>query len=68
MEKVKFRFNSSSLQYDRIERTVWDRLLRFLAYLTGSLLLGFIYMLVFSYFFDLPKEKQLKRENNQMKA
>ncbi len=68
MAKVKFRFNSSSLQYDRIERTVWDRLLRFLAYLTGSLLLGFIYMLVFSYFFDLPKEKQLKRENNQMKA
>lgn len=68
MAKVKFRFNSSSLQYDRIERTVGDRLLRFLAYLTGSLLLGFIYMLVFSYFFDLPKEKQLKRENNQMKA
>ena len=68
MAKVKFSFNPSSLQYDRIERTVWDRLLRFLAYLTGSLLLGFIYMLVFSYFFDLPKEKQLKRENNQMKA
>jgi len=68
MVKVKFRFNSSSLQYDRIERTVWDRLLRFFAYLTGSLLLGFIYMLVFSYFFDLPKDKKLKRENNQMKA
>jgi len=68
MAKVKFRFNSSSLQYDRIERTVIDRLLRFLAYFIGSLLLAGTYMLIFSYFFDLPKEKQLKRENNQMKA
>jgi len=68
MAKVKFRYNPSSLQYDRIERTIVDRLLRFLAYFIGSLLLAGTYMLVFSHFFDLPKEKQLKRENNQMKA
>jgi len=68
MAKVKFKFNPESLQYDRIERTIREKLLIFLAYFVGSVLLAGLYMLVFSQFFDSPKERRLKRENNQLLA
>ena len=68
MAKAKFKFNPESLQYDRIERSIKERLLRFLAYFMGSIVLAGIYMLVFSQFFDSPKERSLKRENNQLLA
>ena len=68
MAKVKFKFNPESLQYDRIERTIKEKLLIFLAYFVGSVLLAGLYMVVFSQFFDSPKERQLKRENNQLLA
>jgi murein DD-endopeptidase MepM/ murein hydrolase activator NlpD len=68
MAKVKFKFNPDSLQYDRIERTIKEKLLMFLAYFVGSVLLAGLYMVVFSQFFDSPKERRLKRENNQLLA
>ncbi len=68
MTKVKFKFNSESLRYDQIQRSFKDRVLKFLAYFVGSLLLAGVYMLVFSQFFDSPKERRLKRENNQLLA
>ncbi len=68
MAKAKFKFNPHSLQYDKIQPTFRDYSLRVLAYALGSLLLASVYGLIFSYFFDLPKEKQLRRENVQLQT
>ncbi len=67
MAKVKYKYNPESLSFDRINVTFRERFLRFLAYFTGSLLLAVIYGLIFTYLFDSPKEKVLKRENAQMR-
>lgn len=66
MAKVKFKFNSDSLKYDRIELSARDKILRFLAYFMGSILLAFLYLLIFSHYFDLPKERSQRREINQL--
>ncbi len=68
MAKIKFKFNPDSLRYDRIEHSLKDKVLKFLAYFVGSVLLAGLYMFVFSYIFDLPQERKLKRENNQLIA
>lgn len=65
-KKEKFKFNPESLKYDRIEFNNSDRLLRVLAYLGGSLILAFFYILIFSQFFGTPAERKLKRENHQL--
>ena len=65
-KKEKFKFNPESLKYDRIEFNTSDRLLRVLAYLGGSLILAFLYILIFSQFFGTPTERKLKRENHQL--
>ena len=44
-----------------------ERLLRFLAYFAGSLIIAVLYGAIFTLLFDSPKEKVLKRENEQMR-
>jgi murein DD-endopeptidase MepM/ murein hydrolase activator NlpD len=63
MVKSKYRFNPESLSFDRIERSLRQKLFRFLAYLVSSVVLGGGFLLLISLFYDLPKERMLKREN-----
>jgi hypothetical protein len=63
MSKVKYRYNSNTLSYDKIEVKFTDRLKRVLWFLSTSLVSGVIvYGLVYTYV-DSPKEKQLKQQN-----
>jgi murein DD-endopeptidase MepM/ murein hydrolase activator NlpD len=66
MAKQKYKFNPELLKYDEISLSFRDKFLNFLAYLSTSIVLAVVYFLVFSYFFDLPKEKILKREVNKL--
>ncbi len=67
MAKVKYKYNPNSLSFDRIKMTSGERLLRFLAYFAGSLIIAVLYGAIFTLLFDSPKEKVLKRENEQMR-
>lgn len=66
MAKQKYKFNPESLKYDEINQSFRDKFLNFLGYFSTSMVLAVVYFLVFSYFFDLPKEKILKREVNKL--
>lgn len=66
MAKQKYRFNPESLKYDQINHTFRDKFLSFLTYFSASIVIAVVYLLVFSYFFDLPKEKILKREVDKL--
>jgi len=66
MRKPRYKFNSESLSFDRIRLGFGDFLLRFLAYFMVSVFLALLYGVLFGIFFDLPKEKALKREIEQL--
>lgn len=68
MSKVKYRYNSTSLSYDKIEVTLKDRILKSLSFLGTALVIGVIIYGVTYTYIDSPKEKQLKQENAQMEA
>ncbi len=67
MAKTKYKYNPESLSFEKVKRTSGERFLRFMAYFTGSLILAVLYGALFTYLFDSPKEKVLKRENSQMR-
>ncbi|MCB0409171.1 MAG: peptidoglycan DD-metalloendopeptidase family protein [Flavobacteriales bacterium] len=68
MSKVKYRYNSTTLSYDKIEVTFKHRLYKTLSFLGTGLVIGvIIYGITYTYI-DSPKEKQLKQENAQMEA
>jgi murein DD-endopeptidase MepM/ murein hydrolase activator NlpD len=66
MTPTKYKFNPESLSFDRIKLGLWELLLRFLAYFTGSVIIAVIYWIIFAAFFDSPKEKALEREVQQL--
>lgn len=68
MPKARYRFNPDTLQYDRIELTFQKKVLRFLSYFAASILLGAIYMLLFTFLFDSPEERKLKREVSELRS
>ncbi|MBX7181652.1 MAG: M23 family metallopeptidase [Bacteroidia bacterium] len=67
MSKVKFRYNSKSLKYEKVEITLRERILRVLSYLASGLVFAAITIAIAYSYFDSPKEKQLLRERDQLK-
>lgn len=66
MPNSRYKFNPESLSFDKVRLGIGAMLLRGLAYFTGSVLIAFIYYLVFAIFVDSPKEKALLREIEQL--
>lgn len=66
MPKTKYKFNPESLSFDKIRLGFKAVLMRSLAYFLGSLIIAFVYYLVFAIFFDSPKEKALLSEIDQL--
>lgn len=68
MAEARYRYNYRTLNYERIEPTLRDRVLNTLKFFITGLVFAVI-ILVFNYFFiDSPKEKLLKRENMELRA
>ncbi len=62
MSKVKFRFDTRTLQYEKVELKLVDKVWKILSYLvTGIVFAATVVWIAYSYF-DSPKEKQLKRK------
>lgn len=66
MPKSKYRFNPESLVYHKIEPSFNEKLKKFLTYFFAAIVVAVIFNLFFTFFFDTPKERGLKRENNQL--
>lgn len=67
MEKFKYKYNPKTVKYEKVKLTWKDKFFRFLTYFFATVVIAVVYNLVFSTFFDTPKEKGLKRENEQLK-
>lgn len=68
MAKFRYHFNPESLSFDRIQLSIRQRLFRILAYLISSLFVGGGLLLIISLFYDLPKERILRRELDFLKT
>jgi murein DD-endopeptidase MepM/ murein hydrolase activator NlpD len=62
MTKVKYYYDKKTLSYKKIERTKTQSFGRILIFMTSASAIAFILVLLFFTFFDSPKEKELKRE------
>lgn len=68
MARLKYRFNTRTLSYEKIELDWKQRLLKASTFFISSAFLAVILYLGVSKVIDSPKEKLLKRENSQLKA
>lgn len=68
MTKIKYRFNHETLSYHKIETTFKKRLLKTIPSIISAFVFGLAGIIIYTYTFDSPKERQLKRENKQLEV
>jgi len=66
MPKTKYKFNYEKLSFDPVELTGKQKFWKASTYTVAILFASVIVLSLFGLFFDLPSEKVLKRENNQL--
>jgi hypothetical protein len=66
MGEKKYRYNLKTLSYERIEPTAKDRLFRLVTHALVGVVFASIFITLTYFFVDSPKEKQLRRENEQL--
>ncbi len=63
---LKYKYNTKTLSYEKIERKFKDRILKTLAYVTTGAIFASLFIALSYSVFDSPKEKILKQENQQL--
>ncbi len=66
MVKKKYRFNPDTLNYERIGISIKEKFTKIIAYFSSSLAFSLIIALIAVYFYESPKTKALKRENQEL--
>jgi len=62
VKKEKFHYNLKTLQYEKIKSSWKSIITKSLGFLSASIISGFLFLVLFIYFFDTPKEQILKDE------
>lgn len=62
MKKEKFHYNLKTLQYEKIKSSWKSIVTKSIGFLSASIISGFLFLVIFIYFFDTPKEQILKDE------
>ena len=66
MSKIKYRFNPETLSYHKIEVSLKKRLIKLLPSFISAIIFALAGIVIYSYTFDSPKERELKRENREL--
>ncbi|GAB5539801.1 MAG: M23 family metallopeptidase [Salibacteraceae bacterium] len=66
MAKIKYRYNESTLSYEKIKLSPAKKLLRFTWFSLAALICGGGIYVVFNIIYDSPQERQLKNEKEAL--
>src|SRR5690554_5357305 len=67
MSRIKYYYDPKTCKYERFTKSKWDVLLNVLGFLSLSSIVAVLILMVFSFYFDSPKELLLQKENKELK-
>jgi murein DD-endopeptidase MepM/ murein hydrolase activator NlpD len=67
MARIKYYYDTESCKYERIKISTWDIILNLLGFFALSFVVAIGIVILFSTYFESPKETMLKKENEEMK-
>ncbi len=67
MARIKYYYNTSKLRYEKVEITWKQRIIRVIGFLSTAAVFALLIIVLAYTYLDSPKEKQLKREIDQLK-
>ena len=63
MEQSQFKFNPEDLNYNKLDDSLGARIWRIVIYVAAVVVIAVLLNVVYSLFFDTPRERQIRREN-----
>jgi murein DD-endopeptidase MepM/ murein hydrolase activator NlpD len=66
MAKGHYRFDPENMNFDRVPENLGTRIRKGIIYVTGALVMALILNVVYNIFFDSPRERQVRRENEEL--
>jgi murein DD-endopeptidase MepM/ murein hydrolase activator NlpD len=66
MPRSQFKYDPDNLRYFKLNRNLRSRLFRIFSWITGSLVLAIILNIIYAFFFDTPRESQIRQENRAL--
>lgn len=66
MAKSQYKFNPEDLNYDRLDDSLNARIWRIVIYVAAVLVLAVLLNVIYSLFFDTPRERQIRNENRML--
>jgi len=66
MEQSQFKFNPDDLNYRKLDDSLGARIWRIVIYVAAVLVIAVLLNVVYSLFFDSPRERQIRRENEML--
>jgi len=66
MEQSQFKFNPEDLNYNKLDASLRARIWRIVIYVAAVVVIAVILNVVYSLFFDTPRERQIRRENEML--
>ncbi|MEA3463390.1 MAG: M23 family metallopeptidase [Bacteroidota bacterium] len=66
MEQSQFKFNPEDLNYNKLDDSLGARIWRIVIYVAAVVVIAVLLNVVYSLFFDTPRERQIRRENEML--
>jgi len=66
MEQSQFKFNPEDLNYRKLDDSLGARTWRIVIYVAAVVVIAVLLNVVYSLFFDTPRERQIRRENEML--
>ncbi len=63
----QFKYNPEDLSYNRLDDSLKARIWRILIYVAAILVIAVLLNVIYSLFFDTPRERQIRRENELLR-
>ena len=66
MARIKYYYDTETCKYERVKVSTWDVVLNLMGFLSVSLILAIAIVIIYSTYFESPKEAILKKENAEL--
>lgn len=66
MAGSQFKFNSGDLNYNKLDNSLGARIWKVVIYVAAILVMAILLNVIYSLFFDTPRERQIRRENEML--
>jgi murein DD-endopeptidase MepM/ murein hydrolase activator NlpD len=59
----RFVYDPENLKYEQIDKNLKSKFLRILSWVGSSMIIGLLIVVIYSFLFDTPRERELRQEN-----